>query len=34
MTRHYGTIHFTWDAAALQAVANGASETSSEQESS
>lgn len=34
VTRHYGTIHFTWDAAALQAVANGASETSSEQESS
>jgi hypothetical protein len=34
ITRHYGTIHFTWDAAALQAVASGASETSSEQESS
>jgi hypothetical protein len=31
ITRHYGTIHFTWDAAALQAVASLAS---SESESS
>lgn len=23
ITRHYGTMHFTWDAAAIQAVANG-----------
>lgn len=32
ITRHYGTMHFTWDAAALQAVASSGS--SEEQESS
>jgi len=34
VTRHYGTMHFTFDAAALQVVASGASDSSEEQESS